>query len=135
MERMNQNLSRRSFVAGAAAVAGLAAAGFAGAQAFAADKAASSAADAKAASASVDVKTSADGKSITVVDMAGREVTIPNEVKSVATFGSVGVLNAFVECMGKGDLIVNQMPQNFTKNDRWAMQYKFAPQIADGPVL
>ena len=138
MDRMNQsfeNLSRRSFVAGAAAAAGLAAAGFAGVQAFAADKAGSGKADAKAASASVDVKTSEDGKTITVVDMAGREVTIPNEVKSVATFGSVGVLNAFVECMGKGDLIVNQMPQNFTKNDRWAMQYKFAPQIADGPVL
>lgn len=71
----------------------------------------------------------------TIKDMEGRTVEIPSEVKSVATFGSVGVLNAFVECLGKGDLIVNQMPANFTKNDKWAMQYKFAPQIADGPVL
>ena len=70
-----------------------------------------------------------------VKDMAGRTVELPAQIKSVATFGSVGVLNAFVECMGKGDLIVNQMPANFTKNDKWKMQYVFAPQIADGPVL
>ncbi|QKF07067.1 ABC transporter substrate-binding protein [Berryella wangjianweii] len=71
----------------------------------------------------------------TVTDMAGRSVELPTKVTSVATFGSVGVLNAFVECLGAGSLIVNQMPANFTKNDKWAMQYKFAPQIANGPVL
>ena len=71
----------------------------------------------------------------TVTDMAGRTVEIPAEIESIATFGSVGVINAFVECMGKGDLIVNEMPANFTKNDKWAMQYKFAPQIAEGPLL
>jgi iron complex transport system substrate-binding protein len=27
------------------------------------------------------------------------------------------------------------MPANFTKNDQWAMQYEFAPQIADGPLF
>lgn len=63
----------------------------------------------------------------TVTDMAGREVKIPATIDSIATFGSVGVLNAFVECMGEGDKIVNEMPANFTKNDKWAMQYKFAP--------
>lgn len=47
----------------------------------------------------------------------------------------MGVLNAFVELMGCGDKICNQMPPSFTKNDKWAMQYKFAPQIADGPVF
>lgn len=71
----------------------------------------------------------------TVTDMVGRTVEIPANVESIATFGSVGVLNAFVECMGKGDLIANEMPANFTKNDKWAMQYKFAPQLANGPVL
>lgn len=71
----------------------------------------------------------------TVTDMAGRTVEIPGTVESVATFGSVGVLNAFVECMGKGDLIANEMPANFTKNDKWAMQYKFAPQMKGEPVL
>lgn len=88
-------------------------------------------------SGSSGVSSSQQAQSAThaIKDMAGRTVELPTEIKSVATFGSVGVLNAFVECMGKGDLIVNQMPANFTKNDKWAMQYKFAPQIADGPVL
>lgn len=71
----------------------------------------------------------------TVVDMEGRTVEVPTEIKSVATFGSVGVLNAFVECMGKGDLIASDMPANFTKNDKWAMQYQFAPQMKGLPVL
>lgn len=71
----------------------------------------------------------------TVTDMAGRTVEIPSEIRSVATFGSVGVLNAFVECMGAGDLLVNEMPANFTKNDKWKMQYQFAPQIKGQPVL
>ena len=72
---------------------------------------------------------------ITVTDMADRTVEIKGDVKPVATFGSVGVINAFVECMGKGSLICNEMPANFTKSDQWAMQYKFAPQIKDAPLL
>ena len=71
----------------------------------------------------------------TVTDMAGREVTIPGEIKSIATFGSVGVINAFVELMGCGDLLCSQMPANFTKTDKWKMQYEFAPQIKDAPLL
>ena len=78
---------------------------------------------------------SAQPETRTVTDMAGREVTLPAEINSIATFGSVGVLNAFVELMGAGDKIANQMPPSFTKNDKWKMQYEFAPQIADGPVL
>lgn len=71
----------------------------------------------------------------TVVDMEGRTVEIPTKIESVATFGSVGVLNAFVECMGMGDLIASEMPDNFAKNDKWAMQYQFAPQMKGLPVL
>lgn len=71
----------------------------------------------------------------TITDMAGRTVELPVNIESVATFGSVGVLNAFVECMGKGDLIASDMPANFTKNDKWAMQYQFAPQMKGKPVL
>lgn len=71
----------------------------------------------------------------TVTDMAGRTVEVPAEINSIATFGAVGVLNAFVELMGAGDKLCNQMPPNFTKNDKWHMQYEFAPQIANGPVL
>lgn len=71
----------------------------------------------------------------TVTDMAGREVAIPAEVISIGTFGSVGVLNAFVQLMGAGDKITNQMPANFTSSDQWKMQYEFSPQIADGPLF
>jgi iron complex transport system substrate-binding protein len=71
----------------------------------------------------------------TVVDMAGRAVSLPQEIKRIGTIGSVGVLNAFVELMGEGSKIYNQMPAQFTKNDQWAMQYEFAPQIANGPLF
>lgn len=69
-----------------------------------------------------------------VTDMSGRDVKIPNNIKSIGTLGSVGVLNAFVELMGEGDKIANNMPPRFTKNDKWKMQYEFAPQIKDKPL-
>lgn len=71
----------------------------------------------------------------TVTDMAGRQVTVPAELESIATFGSIGVLNAMVETMGAGDKIINQMSAAFTKNDQWKYQYVFAPQIANGPLF
>ena len=71
----------------------------------------------------------------TVTDMAGREVTLPAEIDSIATFGACGVLNAFVELMGAGSKICNNMSPSFTKSSKWKMQYEFAPQIADAPVL
>lgn len=74
-------------------------------------------------------------ETITVTDMAGRTVTLPSPVSSIATFGSIGVINAFVELMGCGSLICNDMTANFTKSDKWAMQYQFAPQMAGAPVL
>lgn len=74
-------------------------------------------------------------ESFVVTDMAGREVTIPAEIDSIATFGSIGVINTFVELMGEGDKIANEMSANFTKSDKWKYQYKFAPQLSDGPVL
>ena len=88
----------------------------------------------KAASGEQAAK-SESGDSITVTDMAGRTVTLPAEVRSIATFGSIGVINAFVELMGCGDRIVNDMTANFTKSDKWALQYEFAPQIKGAPVL
>lgn len=74
-------------------------------------------------------------ESFTVTDMKGREVEIPAEITSIATFGACGVLNTFLETMGSGDLIVNDMAPNFTKSKKWAMQYEFAPQISGAPVL
>ncbi len=74
-------------------------------------------------------------ETVTVTDMAGRSVTLPAEIRSIATFGSIGVINAFVELMGCGSLICNDMTARFTKSDKWAMQYEFAPQIKGAPVL
>lgn len=116
-------MTRRAFLvnaAGAAAIASLGCAGLAGCSGNSGDAG----------------KTEDQApKTRTITDMVGREVEIPAEVKTIATFGSVGVLNAFVECMGKGDLLANEMPASFTKSGKWAMQYKFAPQIKDAPLL
>ncbi|MDR3160956.1 MAG: ABC transporter substrate-binding protein [Spirochaetaceae bacterium] len=71
----------------------------------------------------------------TVTDMAGRTVTIPAHIKKIGTLGSVGVLNAFVELMGSGAELCNEMPSNFTRNDNWKMQYEFAPQIKGAPLF
>jgi len=71
----------------------------------------------------------------TVVDMAGRTVTLPAEIKSIGTFGSIGVLNTFVELMGAGDKICNDMSPRFTKTDKWKYQYIFAPQLKGLPVF
>lgn len=71
----------------------------------------------------------------TVTDMAGRTVKLPAEIKTIATFGSIGVLNAFVETMGEGSKICNEMSPSFTKKDTWKYQYVFAPQIKNGPVF
>lgn len=88
------------------------------------------------AAESTEAGTAAEASdTVTVTDMAGRTVTLPSEIKSIATFGSIGVINAFVELMGDGDKICNEMTANFTKSDKWAMQYEFAPQIKGAPVL
>ncbi|MGA4669578.1 ABC transporter substrate-binding protein [Propionibacteriaceae bacterium Y1923] len=70
----------------------------------------------------------------TVTDMADREVTLPGEVTSIGTIGSVGVLNAFVQLMGGADKIVNELPARF-QSPQWAMQYEFSPQIKGGPLF
>lgn len=71
----------------------------------------------------------------TVVDMAGRTVQVPAEINTIATFGSIGVLNAFVETMGDGSKICNEMSPSFTKKDTWKYQYVFAPQLKNCPVF
>lgn len=72
----------------------------------------------------------------TVTDMAGRTVTLPAEIKTIGTFGAIGVLNAFVETMGAGDRICNEGSPSFVKNESWTKyQYLFAPQIKDYPAF
>lgn len=86
-------------------------------------------------SAAKNTPASSAADTVTVTDMAGRTVTLPKEIKSIATFGSIGVINAFVELMGCGDKICNDMTASFTKSNKWAMQYEFAPQMKGAPVL
>lgn len=72
----------------------------------------------------------------TVTDMTGRTVTLPAEIKSVATFGAIGVLNTFVETMGQGSKICNEGSASFTKSASWEKyQYVFAPQLKTSPVF
>ena len=97
-------------------------------------KTAESKAEAGAAEAG-DKAQAAKGDTVTVTDMAGRTVTLPAQINSIATFGSIGVINAFVELMGDGDKIANDMTAKFSKSDKWAMQYVFAPQMKGEPVL
>ena len=106
-----RTMTRRSWFAGAAGVAlavSLGCVGLAGCASTGGD----------AQTNGDEAKQQSQPATRTVTDMAGRTVDVPADVKSIATFGSVGVLNAFVECMGKGNLIVNEMPANFTKNDK-----------------
>jgi iron complex transport system substrate-binding protein len=70
-----------------------------------------------------------------ITDMTGRTVTVPDQIETVITLGSVPVINSFVEASGNGDRIVSGLPERFAKSGRWDMQYVFAPQIKDGPDL
>lgn len=81
------------------------------------------------------VKEGKEGEQKTITDMEGRQVEIPNNIEKIATFGANGVLNAFVELMGEGAKISHDMSPNFTKNDKWKYQYKFAPQMKGAPVF
>ena len=38
-----------------------------------------------------------------VTDMLGREVELPDEINTIATFKAIGVLNTLVETLGAGD--------------------------------
>lgn len=125
---MMYQLNRRQFVGASAGMLLAAACAAAGLRVALADDAKKDDAKPKAS-----VEEQPDGTRL-VVDMNGNEVVIPAEIASVATFGSVGVLNAFIECLGKGDLIVNGLPNQFAKG-KWDMQYRFAPQIKDAPAL
>ncbi|MFC5997087.1 ABC transporter substrate-binding protein [Pseudonocardia hispaniensis] len=69
----------------------------------------------------------------TITDMNGRTVEVPATVSRVATLGAVPVINSFLFALGKGEVIVNGLP-DFARNPRWKYQYVFAPQIEQQPV-
>jgi iron complex transport system substrate-binding protein len=66
-----------------------------------------------------------------VTDMAGRKVTLPMQIKSIATVGPVPVLNGFIFVFGDGDKIVNGLPKQL--NHKY--QSKSAPSLATKPIL
>lgn len=77
--------------------------------------------------------TAAEAREIT--DMTGRVVTLPEEVDSVITIGSVPVLNSFIFATGHADAISNDLPPWARNSPRWAWQYVFAPGLADLPQI
>jgi len=66
------------------------------------------------------VRAAADPHQRTVVDMAGRQVSVPREIRRVVTAGGTPAVNAFIATLGRGD--------------RWKYQRLFIP-AADGPVV
>ncbi len=77
-----------------------------------------------------------DATSYTVTDMAGVEVTFESVPQTVATFGSIGVLNTLIECLGCGDRICNNMGANFESTESYPnLRLEFAPQTKDAPLL
>ncbi|WP_061214571.1 ABC transporter substrate-binding protein [Syntrophomonas wolfei] len=69
-----------------------------------------------------------------IVDMAGREVTLPLEINRIVTLGPVPVINSLIFTVGEGDKIVNGLPE-FARNERYKYQHKFAPNITNQPML
>ena len=70
----------------------------------------------------------------TVTDMAGRTVTLPDQINRVATMGPVPVINSFIFAVGERDKIVNGLP-DFARKPRWKYQTVLAPMIADKPIM
>ncbi len=71
----------------------------------------------------------------TVVDAAGREVTLPAQVETVATYGGCAVLVTIVETLGCADRLCNRMAPSFYVSDTYAMHEKFAPEMLSKPYL
>ena len=71
----------------------------------------------------------------TVTDMAGRTVTVPAEINSVATFVSVPIINGLVGLMGYSDKLVNELTQSMVKAGKHQFQYEVSPQIKGAPFV
>lgn len=68
-----------------------------------------------------------------VIDMAGRKVTVPRNIGRIATVDAVPVINSYLFALGKGEKIVNGLPY-FTPS-KWRMQIAIAPHLAGQTVL
>ncbi|MHA3905090.1 ABC transporter substrate-binding protein [Castellaniella sp. WN] len=67
-------------------------------------------------------------------DMAGRQVTLEQPIRRIATLGSVPVINSMVFALGAGNRIINGLP-DFARHPQWEYQYRFAPHLRDLPSL
>lgn len=70
-----------------------------------------------------------------IADMAGRSVTLAEDVRRIATLGSVPVLNGLVFAAGGAERLVSGLPERFRRAGRWRYQLEFAPQILDAPDI
>ena len=69
----------------------------------------------------------------TVVDLAGREVRLPETIDSVATVGLVPPVNSIVFAVGQSEKIVNGPPGGYSET---YANYEFlAPHLVDAPEL
>jgi len=66
----------------------------------------------------------------TVTDMAGTDVTLPQQVDRVITVGSVAVINAIIITLGKQDTIVSGIPPFFSSG-RFIYLRQLAPNTVN----
>jgi iron complex transport system substrate-binding protein len=77
----------------------------------------------------------AQGMTRKVTDMDGQQVLLPVQISKVATIGSIPPLNSLMFAMGAGDMLVNGLPEPFSRGSRWKYQAVFAPAMTSKPVL
>ena len=70
-----------------------------------------------------------------IVDMVGRNVSVPAHVQRVATLGAVPVINSFIFTLGEGQKIANGLPPSFARSGRYRLQSRFAPDLAQRPLI
>jgi iron complex transport system substrate-binding protein len=77
----------------------------------------------------------AQGMTRKVTDMEQQEVTLPAPIRKVVTIGSVPPLNSLMFAMGAGDMLVNGLPEPFSRGPRWKYQAVFSPTIVNKPKM
>ena len=77
---------------------------------------------------------SQQGQRRIITDMAGRKVSIPLQIRSIATLGSVPVINSFILAFGDGGKIVNGMPE-YASTPRYKYHTLFAPSLSGKPRM
>lgn len=74
----------------------------------------------------------ASGRS--VVDLAGRRVRLPEQIRRIASAGGSPAVNAFLFLFGRGKDIITGLPPGF-QTLPWHLQGFFAPNIVNAPVV